>query len=74
MAYVPCTSCGRNHRNVKQADVVRILIAFQEGNGQIVTRAGIEPLCILDMLEMSELARNQMENHHAQAANRYAIV
>lgn len=62
MAYVPCHSCGIYHKNIPQADVILVLNRFQEGTGQIVTPAGIEPRCILEILELPVTQRKARMN------------
>jgi hypothetical protein len=62
VAYVGCWACGHKHRNIQQADIVKILEEFQAGNGQVMTPDGVETLCILDILGVDDVMRETMEN------------
>jgi hypothetical protein len=66
MAYVPCHACGINHKNIPQREIIQVLNEFQEGNGQIVTPDGIEPICILDILGLPPTQRKDRENKNGQ--------
>lgn len=47
---VPCHACGTDHQSLQARDVVKMLDAYQEGEGQIVTRQGIKTRCILETI------------------------
>jgi hypothetical protein len=57
MAYVPCHSCGTIHKLIPQDTLIKIFDKFQAGEGQVVTKYGIEPVCILDLSDLNELQK-----------------
>jgi hypothetical protein len=54
VAYIPCYACQEVHARVPYAHVAKALEQFQAGNGQRVTKYGVEPICILEVIEMPE--------------------
>ena len=57
MAYVPCYACGSIHKLIPQDTLIKIFDRFQRGEGQVVTRWGIEPICILDLSDLNEVQK-----------------
>lgn len=49
--YVWCDPCGTQHSKIGTKGALDLIALYQAGEGQIVTKRGIEPLCILQMLE-----------------------
>lgn len=45
-----CSKCFQNHSQILQRDALAIAKALLDGDGQIVTRYGIENMCLLDIL------------------------
>jgi hypothetical protein len=66
MAYVPCRSCDRMHKNILQSEVVEILDRFQKGDGQRVTKHGIESMCVLDVLDLPEEEKKRRDTIRAR--------
>jgi hypothetical protein len=52
MAYVPCVSCGVRHSHIQMRDLIYILAEYQIGNGQLVTKYGVQPICIRKILDL----------------------
>jgi hypothetical protein len=52
--YLFCDPCGRNHSKIGQKGAADLIALYQAGEGHIVTKWGVEPICLLNMLERTE--------------------
>jgi hypothetical protein len=67
VAYIPCYACGYRHKNIPQAEIVKILMEFQEGFAQTVGPDGIiSSKCLLDILELPPTQRKMRTSPHGK--------
>ena len=56
-----CAACGRRHSGISAADTRQLIERFQEGDGHRVTRYGVFPVCLLEILNRDTI-QSRMEN------------